>query len=145
RRGMYVYYKRTLPHPDLDTFDCPDSNVAAMRREISNTPLQALATLNNEVHAGATRAFARRILLTGSDRDRIDGVFRIALSRPPTVAEHERFHALLESARGWYDEHGDDARPITGRDGSAVWLREEAAWIATLSVLLNLDEFLTRE
>ena len=48
RRGMYVFYKRTLPHPNLDTFDCPDSITAVMRREISNTPLQALAALNTD-------------------------------------------------------------------------------------------------
>ena len=47
---MYVFYKRTLPHPNLDTFDCPDSITALMGREISNTPLQALVVLNNEVH-----------------------------------------------------------------------------------------------
>ena len=148
RRGMYVFYKRTLPHPNLDTFDCPDSITALMRREVSNTPLQALAALNNEVHVESVRAFASRILGEGrpADRDRIDNAFRHCLSRHPTDAERKKLSELLGINRRWYAEHSEDAaslvsafRPFDVDDGEA------AAWVATLGVILNLDEFLTRE
>ena len=61
RRGLYTFFKRTAPHPNLITFDCPDSNTTNVRRRTSNTPLQALTMLNNEVFVEASRAFARRL------------------------------------------------------------------------------------
>ena len=148
RRGMYVFYKRTLPHPNLDTFDCPDSTTALMRREISNTPLQALAALNNEVHVESARAFASRILSEGrpADRDRIDNAFRHCLSRHPTDAERKKLSELLGINRRWYAEHDEDAASLVGAFRPPdVDDREAAAWVATLGVILNLDEFLTRE
>ena len=148
RRGMYVFYKRTLPHPNLDTFDCPDSITALMRRNISNTPLQALAALNNEVHVEAVRAFASRILSEGrpADRDRIDNAFRHCLSRHPTDAERKKLSELLGINRRWYAEHDEDAASLVGAFRPPdVDDREAAAWVATLGVILNLDEFLTRE
>ncbi len=56
RRGMYTFFKRTSPHPNLITFDCPDSNVTCVKRNISNTPIAALATLNNSVFTDAAKA-----------------------------------------------------------------------------------------
>jgi hypothetical protein len=59
RRGLYTFFKRTAPYPDLMVFDCPDANVTAIRRSASNTPLQALTTLNGETFIEAARALAR--------------------------------------------------------------------------------------
>ena len=62
RRGMYTFFKRTAPHPNLMTFDCPDANTTCVERRTSNTPLQALTTLNNETFIEAAQAMARRAL-----------------------------------------------------------------------------------
>ncbi|HUQ72101.1 MAG TPA: PSD1 and planctomycete cytochrome C domain-containing protein [Planctomycetaceae bacterium] len=148
RRGLYVFYKRTLPHPNLDTFDCPDATAARMQRAISNTPLQALLLLNNEVHVEAAQGLARRVIFKAPplDDERIRSAFQICLSRSPTKAESQTIGRLLKTHRDWYDQHGEDAGALIGDDQTeGVAVREMAAWTATLAVLLNLDEFLTRE
>ncbi|MEX2577774.1 MAG: PSD1 and planctomycete cytochrome C domain-containing protein [Verrucomicrobiales bacterium] len=148
RRGMYTYFKRTAPHPNLTTFDCPDSNTTNVQRSRSNTPLAALITLNNETFAEASRSMAERVLADlpeGDDRARIDRAFRLCLSRGPEAAESDRLASLLESARGWYREHPDEAALYAGDSAAGnVPAPEAAAWIATVRVVLNLDEFLTR-
>jgi hypothetical protein len=150
RRGMYIFYKRTLPHPNLDTFDCPDATAPRMQRESSNTPLQALTALNNEVFVEAAQALAQRILAvthpTDTDEVRIDYVFRLCLGRPATVAERETLHDLLAVNRRWYAEQVEEAGELVGSYGAAeVDPSEAAAWVALCNVVLNLDEFLTRE
>jgi hypothetical protein len=148
RRGLYVFYKRTLPYPNLDTFDCPDATAARMQRETSNTPLQALTLLNHQVHVEAARGYSRRVLteVNASDTARIDLAFRIALGRTPTDEERRRLQDLLVDCRSWYDQHGEQANALmdeSAQDG--VDARETAAWTVTLAVVLNLDEFVTRE
>jgi hypothetical protein len=150
RRGMYTFFKRSLPEPNLLVFDCPDTNETAVRRGTSNTPLQALTTLNNEVFFEAAQALARRVLQSaGSDQERIALAFRLALARPPTERERDRLLELLRTSRDWYERH-----PIVA-DAASVGTKaptrtasptpELAAWVATVNVLVNLDEFITRE
>ena len=62
RRGMYTFFKRTAPHPNLTTFDCPDANTTKVKRDISNSPLQPLTLLNNMTFVEASQALARRLL-----------------------------------------------------------------------------------
>jgi len=148
RRGMYILYKRTLPHPNLDTFDCPDATAARMQRETSNTPLQALTSLNNEVFVEAAQALGQRVLTSTppEDRRRIDSVFRLCLGRPVTESERATLQELLAVHRKWYREHAEDARMlVSGYSSPDVDVREAAAWVALCNVVLNLDEFLTRE
>jgi mono/diheme cytochrome c family protein len=132
RRGMYTYFKRTAPYPGLTTFDCPDSNTTCVQRRQSNTPLQALTALNNEVFSEAARAMAKRVM--GKD---LDWAFRLCAARAPTAAERGRLEKLLERSREWYRGHPEEAKTLSGD-------AETAAWTATARVL-NLDEFLTRE
>ncbi len=148
RRGMYTYFKRTAPHPSLTTFDCPDSNTTCLERQTSNTPLQALTTLNNEVYNEAARSFARRLLDEGgaTDNDRLTSGLRWCIARPPTSEELAPFADLLASSRQWYAEHADEAQAAAGdKLPEGVAPAELAAWVATARILLNLDEFLTRE
>jgi hypothetical protein len=149
RRGMYVFYKRTLPYPALNVFDCPDATVARMQRETSNTPLQALTTLNNESHVEMAQALGQRLLTeaVSSDSQRIDHAYRICLSRSPSVDESRRLLSLLASNRAWYSQHRDDAEAMVGEFSppAGIGLDDAAAWVATLGIVLNLDEFLTRE
>lgn len=150
RRGMYTFFKRTAPHPNLTTFDCPDSNTACLVRNSSNTPLQALTTLNNEVFVEASQTLALRILHEPShttDRERLEFAFQVCLSRLPDERELDQFTELLSASREWYVEHPDEAALMAGSAGDeeAISLSDRAAWTATARILMNLDEFITRE
>ncbi len=148
RRGMYTFFKRTAPHPNLTTFDCPDSNITCAQRQVSNTPLQALTTMNNEVFAEAARAMAARLLGEGAvdDRERLQRGLRLCIARPPTDAELAAFGELLAAGRQWYATHADEAKTAAGpAPASGATVEEVAAWTATARIMLNLDEFLTRE
>jgi hypothetical protein len=148
RRGLYTFFKRTVPHPNLMTFDSPDANVACVRRTVSNTPLQALTLLNNEVHAEAAQGLARRVLSGGarSDDERLTEAIRLCVARPARKTEIDALRRVLETGRRYYTAHPEDAGKLGG-SGSAAGApsTEAAAWVATVRVVLNLDEFITRE
>jgi len=147
RRGLYTFLKRTAPDPNLTTFDCPEAAVTTQRRGRSNTPLQALTTLQNEVFHEAAQAFAERVLELDASREaeRLETAFRIALSRSPREGEREALAELLADARRYYQEATSEAAELVGSHrAESVGLPESAAWVATVRVLLNLDEFLTR-
>ena len=139
RRGLYTFFKRTSPHPNLITFDCPDSNVTCVKRTRSNTPLAALATLNNEVFAESAKALAKRLLKEKSDDlERIALGFKICVAREPSADERAALANLLKQTRAYYAAHEAEAKALNGDV-------EASAWAATARVLLNLDEFITRE
>jgi hypothetical protein len=153
RRALYTYRRRSTPFPMLQTFDAPDGTIACVRRPRSNTPLQALALLNETVSMEAARAFALTILREGgaSDTERLTYAFRRALSRPPTRAEHEVLLRLIEKqkgrvAEGWINTHalstGTDALP-TLPDG--VTPATLAAYTVAARTLLSLDETITKQ
>lgn len=148
RRGLYTFFKRTAPDPNLMTFDCPDSNISITQRNISNTPTMALATLQNAVFHEAAQAFAKRLLTQRGGRDEralLTHAYRIALSRAPTEKELTILGKLLED----YQQHYQDD-PKAAEALAAKWIPEgesaisAAPWIATLRILTNLDEFITR-
>lgn len=148
RRGMYTFFKRTSPHPTLISFDCPDSNTSLLQRESSNTPLQALVTLNNGVFTEAAQAMARRVLSEGGteDRQRLRYALRLCIARPPNELELERFEQLLSDARQYYEGHPENAQQLASRHRwEEATPAENAAWIATLRMVLNLDEFIVRD
>ncbi len=148
RRGMYTFFKRTSPHPNLITFDCPDANITCIERQSSNTPLQALTSLNNETFAETARAFARRLLSTDNadDTARLSYAMRLCLARTITPDEQVQLQALLDDSKTWYAAHPDQAGQLIGKETVAgVPSETAAAWISVARVLLNLDEFITRE
>jgi len=158
RRGMYTFFKRTAPHPNLAAFDCPTANVTAATRATSNTPIQALATLNNEVFVETAVGLATRLVRerAGSDdAGLLTRGFELSVARPPTPTELAALVGLLDDARAHYADHPDDADALLGvLPGGADALpqassREDraelAALAATCRVLLNTDAFLTRE
>jgi hypothetical protein len=152
RRGLYTFFKRTAPYPDLMVFDCPDANVSAIRRSVSNTPLQALTTLNGETFTQAARALAERAIATdGDDLERISAAFRLCLAREPSSVERTLLSSLLEKARAVFTSDPASAaklvtsgggKPAAGNEADRVNL---AAWIATTRIILNTDEFITRD
>ncbi|MDB4678906.1 PSD1 and planctomycete cytochrome C domain-containing protein [Rhodopirellula sp.] len=149
RRGMYTYFKRTAPHPNLITFDCPDSNVTNVKRDRSNTPIGALVTLNNETFVEASQALVQRVFSDESldnDQARLRQAIELCVARVPTREELADFETLLERSRDWYGEHSDDAKAMVGqRPVESIDVADNAAWVATLRIVLNLDEFITRE
>ena len=148
RRGMYTFFKRTSPHPTLINFDCPDSNTTRLQRDTSNTPLQALVTLNNEVYAEAAQALTRRTLTEGGndDRQRLTWALRVCIARIPAESEVDEFESLLMKSREFYQSHPDDARKLIERHpAERVTAEENAAWVATVRMILNLDEFIVRD
>ncbi|MCA9088290.1 MAG: DUF1553 domain-containing protein, partial [Planctomycetaceae bacterium] len=148
RRGLYTFFKRTVVHPNLVTFDCPDGNTTCVERRASNTPLQALQTLNNRVFVEAAHQLAEQIqAFPGGDEDRIEQLFRRCVARPPASDERQSLQALLVDARKYYTEHPSEAAALAGQsaseDGPAS--EEQASWIVLARTVLNLDEFVTRE
>jgi hypothetical protein len=150
RRGMYTFFKRTAPHPDLTTFDCPDANTTNVKRTVSNTPLQALTTLNAEAFAEAAQALAKHVLTDATlkdDASRLTRAFRACVSRAPTKHELNAMTKLLDEARYTYKSgSADEAKAAIGSHvASNVAPFENAAWVATARIVLNLDELITRE
>ena len=139
RRGLYTFFKRTSPHPNLITFDCPDSNVTCVKRNISNTPLAALTTLNNAIYDEAAKALAKRMMTERSDdTERIRHGFRICVARPSSPNEESAFTKLLQQAKQFYTANTTEAKTFNGNV-------EARAWATVARIMLNMDEFLTRE
>ena len=145
RRGMYTFFKRTAPHPTLLSFDCPDSNTTNLLRSVSNTPLQALTTLNNDVFTESAQAMARRVLTEGgeTDEERLQFAMRLCISRHPGADEIDRFEILLSKSREYYEGNEENAKKLASRHlAKDIPPAEFAAWVATLRIVLNLDEFI---
>ena len=149
RRGMYTFFWRSSPYPFLPTFDAPDANTACTRRSRSNTPLQALTMANDRVFLELARGLAARILREGpDDRDgRIRLAFRLCLAREPSALEQKRLAQYLDGQTESFTLAGEaalgDVPPVEGPPGISP--AEATAWMALARVLLNLDEFITRE
>src|SRR5690606_30139063 len=121
-----------------------------VERDRSNTPLQALTTLNNDTFVEAAQALATQVLKeSGSptDADRLTGTFRRCTTRPPDEYELQRLTDLLEIHRAHYREHAEDAdrRVATAYRLDDVPIAEAAGWTANARIVLNLDEVITRE
>jgi hypothetical protein len=151
RRSLYVYRKRTVPHPAMATFDAPSREICQVKRARTNTPLQALELLNDVTYVEAANQLARRMLTEGgsSPQDRLTYAFRLATSRTLAPAElrvllhgldryRQTFRADPSAASRWI--RLGEASPPPGLDPL-----ELAAYAATASVILNLDETISRE
>jgi mono/diheme cytochrome c family protein len=149
RRGMYTYFWRSSPYPFLMTFDAPGGNVTCTRRIRSNTPLQALTLANDVAFVEIAQGLALRVLTeeTSSDeRARLEYAFRLCLARRPTSLEIHRLSQYLASQLRSFKASPEEAKaaaPAKLPEGADV--AQAAAWTAVSRVLLNLDEFITRE
>jgi mono/diheme cytochrome c family protein len=147
RRGMYTQFWRSLPHPMMPTFDAPDANTSCTRRVRSNTPLQALTLANDRTFIELAQGLAARVLRDGPDYDagRIRALFGFTLGRAPTEQEAGRLEQFLHEQRERYSADGDAAAALASSLIEGHTAAEAAAWTATARVVLNLDEFITRE
>ena len=153
RRAVYTYRRRSTPYPLLSTFDAPEGNTSCVRRGRSNTPLQALLTLNEQISTEAAQALARRTLEEGgsTDAERITYAFRRCLSRAPSAAERDDLVSLITKQRAriadgvvdpWTIATGKSERPSLPAGTTPAQL---AAYTIVSRVLLNLDETITKE
>jgi hypothetical protein len=154
RRGLYTFRYRSVPYPMLQTFDAPNGDVSCVRRVRSNTPLQALMTLNEPVFLECARALALRALSDGgaTDEERLVYAFRRCVARMPTTEEKAELLKLLSKqrerftqsdAKPWELAANDPAHPPQlPKDASPA---QAAAWTVVSRVLLNLDETITKE
>jgi hypothetical protein len=150
RRGLYTYWRRTTPYASMVTFDAPSRTVCAVNRPRTNTPLQALVTLNDPVYIEAAQALARRIAKEGgaTDDSKLRYGFRLCLTRPPTDVEVARLADLLQKARTDYADHPEDALKMATEPLGALPAGADAvdlaAWTVMSNVLLNLDEMFAK-
>lgn len=147
RRGLYIHYQRTSPYPQLVNFDAPDTNVSAAQRRRSNTPLQALNLLNDPVFFEAAQTMAVRVLRESESgwNDRLDTAFQLCLSRKPTRSERSRLSSYYEQQKKLNDRDVEALKQLTPNPVPGVEPEDVAAWTGLSRVLLNLDEFITRE
>lgn len=153
RRSLYIFRFRSVPYPLLQTFDAPNGDFSCVRRLRSNTPLQALVSLNEPTFMECAQALARKTLTKGgkTDVDKINFAFRRALSRPPTDSERKELLSLLAKQQqhisaGWINA----AELATGKSAveklpANTTPTQLAAYTVVSRVLLNLDETITKE
>ncbi|NRB27611.1 MAG: DUF1553 domain-containing protein, partial [Roseibacillus sp.] len=151
RRGLYTFWRRTMLYPTFQIFDAPSREFCSVNRPRTNTPLQALVTLNDPSFVEAARLFGQRILSEGgnNDQDRLTFAFTLATSRPPQETELKVLSATLTEQREEFRVHPDRAAQLisNGKSTPAEGADpvELAAWTAVGNILLNLDETITRE
>ena len=148
RRSLYIHYQRTVPYPFLANFDAPEASTAACSRERSNTPLQALNLLNDPVFFEASQALAARVLWEspGSDfRSRLDHAFRLCLIRGATTAEQERLYAFSVEQRKLLEKDPAAPKSLFPAQLDGIDPVEASVWVGMSRILLNLDEFISRE
>ena len=150
RRGIYTMWRRSNPYPSMATFDAPNREVCTVRRVRTNTPLQALVTLNDPVYIEAAQALARRIYSNGgtTPEDRARYGFRLAMSRPPHDAETARLVSLYQQSLARFSQNAEESKKMAtdplGDAPAQADVAELAAWTVVGNVLLNLDEFLMK-
>ena len=151
RRGVYVHWQRQYLHPMLKAFDAPNREECTASRPKSNTPLAALALLNDPTFVEAARVFAEDILARDIEDDaRINYAFHKATSRQPTSPETARLRQLLEEQRAHFSSAKESARQLTAvglskvRTGKSFDTKDLAAWTMVTRAILNLDETITR-
>ena len=147
RRGLYIWFQRTSPYPTLMLFDAPDSNIACVRRERSNTPLQALALMNDIAFYECSKSLGLSLASSGLSIERtIRKAFVDCLSRFPSESEMLQMKNLFDEFKKHYESNPDQAKKVLGNgeglNGDVVL---SASWIAFARVLLNLDEIIVRD
>ncbi len=150
RRGIYTEWRRTSPYPSMVTFDATSREICTIRRNRSNTPLQALVTLNDPVYVEAAQALSRRIVAAGTTpEDRVRAGYRFVLQRGATDKEIARVARLVAESREYFAKDAKKAADMAtnpiGAAPAGADLTDLAAWTAAANVLLNLDETLMKK
>jgi mono/diheme cytochrome c family protein len=150
RRSLYTFWKRTAPPPQMSTFDAPSRESCTVRRERTNTPLQALLLLNDPQYVESARALAQMALMKGgkTDEERIAFLFRRATCRAPASDERAVLLGALAELREEYGKDEAAAKKLVSvgetKPAAGLDAKELAAWAMLASTVLNLDEVLNK-
>lgn len=144
RRGIYTFWRRSAPYPAFINFDATSREFCTVRRPRANTPLQALTTLNDPSFMEAARGLAQRLMKEGgaSPTEKVKYAFMVCLSRAPKPEERRRLLAFYEQMNQRYQTDRESAKKLASAEGGEA---EWAAWTMVANVMMNLDEFLTKE
>lgn len=151
RRGMYTFWKRALPFPSLLAFDEPTSEGSCPRRVRSNTPLQALTTLNEKTFVDAAKAMGLRVMKEGGEDERSRAIyaFRLAVGRTPSERELKSLLHFWEEQYQHFQTNTQSAPTVAAIDPKTlppdVNAPQAAAWMMVSRAILNLDETITKE
>ena len=150
RRSLYTFWKRTSPPPQMTTFDAPSREACQVRRERTNTPLQALLLMNEPQYIEAARALAERTLRNGGPTtdDRLTFMHRLVTARPPDAKDLAELSSALKDLTAHYTIQPGAAKQLLATaepaPGAANNLAEIAAWTMLANVILNLDEAISK-
>lgn len=144
RRALYTFWRKSSPFPSMMTFDTPSREFCVSRRIRTNTPLQALVGLNDTVFVEAAMAFAQRITTEGGDsvEEQLKYGYRLAMGKEIEPENEARLKAFYERTLDWYAQRPEETCEVVGRYPESPTM---AAWINTANVMMNLDEFFTKE
>lgn len=151
RRSLYTYWKRTIAPPAMVTFDASDRETCAIRETRTNTPLQALNLMNDVTYVEASRKLAERMMAQGGDTvdERIRYGFRLALARAPRDGEFQVLGDVYGKFLSKYDTDADAAEELLAQGESpldeSLDAAELASYAGVASLILNLDETITKE
>ncbi len=150
RRTIYTFWKRTAPPPTMSALDAPSRETCTVRRSRTNTPLAALALMNDEQFVEASRALASRAMTAGgkTDSDRAIRAFRLATSRRPSQAELKVLLEVYQSSLARFSENAKAAGELIhvgeSKPDESLDVRQLAAWTVVANMILNLDETITK-
>ena len=150
RRAIYTTWRRSNPYPSMATFDAPNREVCTLRRSRTNTPLQALVTLNDPVYIEAAQALARRMVQkddsSTAEVDPLTRGFQLALLRNPIDVEWERLQEMYDQVMAYYQQHPEAAKDMATNPRGPLPEGADPVVYAALTVvantIFNLDEFL---
>jgi hypothetical protein len=144
RRSLYVYWKRTSPHPMMTLFDAPDRDSSCVRRSRTNTSLQSLGLLNETQRIEMSRMLAERLLQQrDNDGDRLTLLFELLTCRAPTQTERAACEQLLQTLQTRYAGATEDAAALLNTGEAArntqLDVAQVAAWTQVVSIVLASD------
>lgn len=151
RRGLYTFWRRTTFYPSFQVFDAPTRESCTVDRPRTNTPLQALVTLNDPVYVEAARVFGQRVMQEGGETLplKLAYAFRLCVARPPREQELQVLEKIYAAQLGKYQADTKAAEALVNNGSAArppqLPVPELAAWTSVGNVLLNLDETISRE
>ena len=149
RRGLYVFWRRSVPYPSMSAFDAPSREVCTLRRMPTSTPLQAFVTLNDPVYVECSQALARRIVKEGgaTPQDRATYALRLCLGHAPEPEQVSRIASLYQTQLEHYRIDATEAKKMATEPAGPLptGMKEDdlAAWTVCANILLNLDSVLT--
>jgi len=151
RRGLYTFWKRTILPPHMQIFNAAGREMCSMRQENTNTPIQALAIMNDPTFVEAARFLGQRMVREGGERsgDRIRYGYKLLMAHDPNPAKEKILLGALGDYQSHYIQYQDDAKKILGVGDSKpspdIPEPELAAFTALASVMLNMDEAITKQ